>query len=220
MNTIYEDGGGEVALIRTMGTDATPAHSARVSFGRDNVDGELTERDAKLIRYLAKHQHTTPFEHVSATFRITCPLFVARQIMRHRTFSFNELSRRYTSEDVQIWKPQTLRKQHDKALQCSSDGDIENEAELLDLIDETVGHCLEAYDRLIEAGVARELARAILPTSTYTSFWMSGNLRNWAHFLRLRLDEHTQPEARAVAESVREQLSACFPVSLGALLDE
>jgi thymidylate synthase (FAD) len=214
---IYDDGHGEVVLLQTMGEDATPAHSARVSFGRDERDA-LTERDVKLINYLADHHHTTPFEHQVATFRITCPLFVARQIMRHRTFSYNELSRRYTSEDLAVWRPQKLRKQHDRALQCSTEGDLEGEADLLNLIDETVDHCLEAYERLIDAGVARELARAILPVSCYTSFWMTGNLRNWAHFLKLRLDEHTQPEAREVAEAIRAQLVARFPVSIDALL--
>ena len=204
-----------------MGTDITPAQSARVSFAEDDLSlMELREGDARLIRYLAEHRHTSPFEHMVATFRITVPLYVARQVMRHRTFAYNEVSRRYTAERVRCHSLDELRRQHKVKLQCSEEGEVENERELLSAIEEHTQSALALYHRLIEADVAQELARAVLPQSMFTSFWMTGSLRNWAHFLELRLDAHAQPETQELARAVRDQLRSLWPVSLSALIGE
>lgn len=217
---LYDDAIGSVSLIESWGNDATPAHSARVSFLNDQwcADTAPNDRDTRLIRYLAEHRHTSPFEHLGATLRITAPLFVARQIMRHRTFSFNEVSRRYSSESVEIWRPTSLRAQSQTSLQCSAEGEVEGELDLIHKIDASIDLALDTYHELIEQNVAREIARAVLPCSIYTTWWQSGNLHAWAHLLRLRLDAHAQPETQELAEGVAQILRSIFPVSLGALL--
>ena len=215
---IYDDGIGEVTLIQSMGDDNTPALAARVSFAKMTTQSEMTQRDESLINYLAINRHTSPFEHISATFLITCPLFIARQIQRHRTFSYNEISRRYTSKDIEFYIPRSLRKQAETNLQCSLPIDIPRSAEFTRLIKDHTQVCLSFYNTLLDQGVSREQARAVLPQSMYTSFWMSGNLLNWSKFLRLRLDEHAQPEASEVAQAVQSELLERYPTSLGALL--
>jgi len=209
-------GQGYAELVSSMGSDATPARSARVSLDNDTADS-TPERDARLVRYLAEHEHLSPFEHCVATLRIKAPLFIARQVMRHRTFAFNEISRRYTDEGVELLRMDTLRRQHDTRLQCSTDELLEDD-ELLELVEGARAIALSAYHTLIERGVAREQARAVLPQSMMTTFWMSGSLRNWAHFLRLRLDAHAQPEAQELARGVASILRSLYPVSLDALL--
>ena len=215
---IYDDGIGEVTLIQSMGEDNTPALAARVSFAKMTTQSEMNQRDETLINYLAINRHTSPFEHISATFLITCPLFIARQIQRHRTFSYNEISRRYTSKDIEFYIPRSLRKQAETNLQCSLPVNIPRSEEFIKVIREDTKVSLEKYHTLLDQGVSREQARAILPQSMYTSFWMSGNLLNWSKFLRLRLDEHAQPEASEVAQAVQSELLEKFPTSLGALL--
>ena len=211
-------GQGFVELVSSMGSDSTPARSARVSLDNDTSDS-TPARDAKLVRYLAEHEHLSPFEHCVATLRIRCPLFIARQVMRHRTFAFNEISRRYTDERVELLRMDVLRKQHDTRLQCSTDETIEDH-ELAELVEGVNRIALSAYHALIERGVAREQARAVLPQSMMTTFWMSGSLRNWAHMLRLRLDSHAQPEAQELARGVASILRSLYPVSLDALLGD
>ena len=215
---IYDDGIGEVRLIQSMGDDNTPALAARVSFAKLTTQSEMSQRDESLINYLAVNRHTSPFEHVSATFLITCPLFIARQIQRHRTFSYNEISRRYTSKDIEFYIPRSLRKQAQTNLQCSLPIDIPRSAEFTRLIKDHTQVCLSFYNTLLDQGASREQARAVLPQSMYTSFWMSGNLLNWAKFLKLRLDEHAQPEATEVAQAIQSELLEKYPTSLGALL--
>ena len=216
---LYGDEIGNVTLIDAMGDDLRAVQSARVSFLRDELDrSEPNERDTRLIRFLLREGHTSPFEHSVITFRVTVPLFVRAQIMRHRTFSYNEVSRRYTSEKLEILIPQELRTQSESNLQCS-DGvmPLSEGGELMDRMRAHMRESLNLYGHLISHGVTREQARAVLPQSMYTTFWMTGNLHNFIKFLRLRLDEHTQAETRAVAEGMRELLSALFPVTFEAL---
>ncbi len=219
---IYDDGVGEVILLDSMGSDETPAQAARVSFSKLSADitNGMSDRDAKLIRYLAAHGHTSPFEHVSATFELTVPLFVARQIMRHRTFSFNEVSRRYTSKDLMVYHPQEIRRQADTNLQCSSDELPDDLNRCRALFASSAATSLANYQELIALGVSRETARQVLSTSLYTSFWMSGNLHNWVKFIRLRTTEHVQLETRLAAEAIRAQLLEQFPISVSALLSD
>lgn len=219
---IYEDGVGEVILLDSMGSDETPAQAARVSFSKLSADitNGMSDKDAKLIRYLAAHGHTSPFEHVTASFELTVPLFVRAQIMRHRTFSFNEISRRYTSKAIAIYHPQEIRRQAEKNLQCSSD-ELPDDPELCEAIFANSARAsMEDYRKLISQGVAREKARMVLNQGLYTSFWMTGNLHNWCKFIRLRTTEHVQLETRLAAEAIKTQLLERFPVSVKALLSD
>jgi len=219
---IYNDGVGEVIFLDSMGSDETPAQAARVSFSklsRDITNG-MNDKDAKLIRYLAAHGHTSPFEHVTASFELTVPLFVRAQIMRHRTFSFNEISRRYSSKAIAIYHPQEIRRQAEKNLQCSSDELPENLEGCHQIFKDSARDSVSDYNSLLRLGVSRETARMVLPKSLYTSFWMTGNLHNWCKFIRLRTTEHVQLETRLAAEAIKAQLLERFPVSVKALLSD
>lgn len=223
---VYGDGIGEVVLVDYMGDDARAAQAARVSFDKDELDdifqSELTSRDEKLLNFLIRERHTSPFEHSVLTFKLTVPMFVRSQIMRHRTMSYNEVSRRYTSENIQVWMPEQLRMQSEKNLQCSSDEQLSAEAHEAAIAVMTISMttALAAYERLLELGVAREQARAVLPGALYTSFWMTGSLHNMVHFLRLRLGAHAQPEAQVVAQAMLEQIEAVFPKTIKAMREQ
>lgn len=219
---IYDDDIGEVILIDSMGEDATPAHAARVSFAHLHQERseDVSEKDEKLIRYLATNGHTSPFEHISASFELTVPLFVARQIMRHRTFSFNEVSRRYTSKDISVYHPISIKQQAVDNLQCSSNLEVQESVYCQKLIEGAASTALAIYNELIKRGVARETARSVLPVATYTSFWMTGNLHNFMKFIKLRTSPHAQLETRLAAEAIRVQLLERYPVSMSALTNE
>lgn len=172
-------------------------------------------KDIKLINYLADHGHTSPFEHCTATFMIKCPLFIARQIMRHRTFSYNEISRRYTSSDLEFWAPTQFRAQAKKNLQCS-DGVLDNSDELMQIYENMVSDAHALYQELLDEGVSREQARAVLPQCMHTSFYMTGNLLNWVKFIKLRDSEHAQPEAQVIAQFIKDELVGLYPHSMEA----
>ena len=219
----------QVQLIESWGTDKTVARAARVSFGSDDLStDELTERDSKLIHYLAKHKHTSCFEHQGATLRLKVPIFIARQIQRHRTFSYNEISRRYVDFEPEFFWPDKWRKRADNVKQGSSDevvtsllctNDVERwETEPGFVYSAFVGQVERLYNDLISGGVAPELARMVLPQSLYTEFYMTGNLRNWSHFLKLRLDGHAQLEVQQIAQQVYDILKPLWPVSVEALM--
>lgn len=215
---LYNDGIGSVELIDSMGTDKTAVDAARVSFLRDDTEKDLTEKDQRLIKFLTAHRHTSPFEHMVATFRLTVPLFVRSQIMRHRTFSYNEVSRRYTSENIQLWRPKELRRQSKHNLQCS-DGDLEND-KALGIMNISLSVSLQYYKELLVCGVSREMARCVLPQATYTEFYMTGNVHNWVKFLKLRTDEHTQPETREAALVIQHMLFKLYPVTMSELFGD
>ena len=216
INYIYEDDIGCVELIDHMGTDKSAVNAARVSFLRDTKDQSLTTRDKKLINYLVSHNHTSPFEHMTVTYRVTVPLFVRSQVMRHRTFSYNEVSRRYTSENIQTWKPIEFRGQSKIDLQCS-EGTIEDK-DSGSIYDYAIACSLNVYNDLLERGIARELARAVLPQATYTTFYMTGSIHNWVKFLLLRLDEHAQKETRLMAKAILDSLVSLYPVTMKAMM--
>ena len=199
------------------GMDLFPATAARVCTATDAKGDE--PKDRKLIHYLADHEHLTPFEYQHATLMIECPLFIRSQIHRHRTFSFNEISRRYTSEEIAFWAPTTWRKQAEKNRQAS-EGQL-GTTEVLDIEAGYKNSCVGmevVYEHLLSKGVAREQARAILPQSLLTRFYMGGNLRNWAHFLKLRLDSHAQYEVQVIAKKACGILHGLWPTSLEALI--
>lgn len=219
--------------------DYFPCSAARVSFGNEDKTGEDARADYRLMKYLADHEHMTPFEHQSATFLVEVPLFIRSQIMRHRTFAYNEISRRYTDENLEFWVPTTFRKQSTSNRQASTDdtvdsfllgapGDIDAYEAMYGKIPLTntaeyyqtwVKNQLAVYEELIKAGVCREQARAVLPQSLLTKFYMTGNLRNWAHFIKLRKHEGAQKEVQVVAERIEAELRKLWPNSAGVLLD-
>lgn len=215
-NNILRIGSIEADYINHMGDDLSVVNAARVSFGK--AKDELDDGDIKLINYLAKHKHMTPFEHCTLSVKIKCPLYIRSQIHRHRTFSYNEISRRYTSENLEFYVPETYRKQHSSSKQCS-DGEFSLEQNsYLKLKTQAIQlNLLSEYNNMIDLGVARELARGILPQNLMTEFWMTGNLRNWVHFLGLRIDSHAQEEVQQVASPILDIIREKFPESSKAL---
>jgi len=207
----------QVQLIERWGTDKTVTRAARVSFNSDDLStDELSAKDERLINYLAKHKHTSCFEHMGATLKLKVPIFIARQIQRHRTFSYNEISRRYVDSPPEFFYPDVMRARAGNLKQGSMNEAADTTVDLKWYVGVAVG----AYEVMLEDGVAPEIARMILPQNMYTEFYMSGNLRAWSHFLQLRLDEHAQKEVRQVAQQVVDILTPLFPVSLEALLGE
>jgi thymidylate synthase (FAD) len=209
---------GYVELLDSMGTDNTVVSAARVSHLGESKG---IQKDAELIRYLMKERHTSPFEHVVFQFRIKCPLFVARQWMRHRTWSYNEVSRRYTSEKIDFHYPDNLRFQHlvDKQ---NSDGSIDPEN--FSLFSDRIMYLTEAaiflYEDMLAAGVAREQARMVLPQNMYTSFYGTVDLHNLFHFLELRRSPHAQEEIRAYAYAIERLISRKVPICYNAWLNK
>lgn len=195
-----------------------PVSAARASFGKEDRTGMDATSDTKLMFFLSREGHTSVFEHQSATFLIECPLFIRSQIMRHRTFSYNEISRRYTSEQIAFWKPTTYRKQATKNKQCS-EGELGSSLMVGSYYKWAVSDSLKSYNDLLSAGVCREQARAVLPQSLLTRFYMTGNLRNWAHFLKLRLDSHAQPEVQIIAQRIEAELRKLWPLPMDALME-
>lgn len=183
---------------------------------KDKTDHEWQPGDEKLLAYLWNNKHHTPFEMAGATFEIYAPIFVIREWHRHRTFSYNEMSGRYTELPNDYYIPSIERliaaKQGLKNKQGSEAGFGELEADLFQrLIRETIQDSRNEYEYLIECGVAREVARMVLPVSQYSRFRASGNLRNWLHFLRLRLAENAQYEIREYAKAVATTIKTTFP---------
>jgi thymidylate synthase (FAD) len=199
---------GFVRLIDFMGGDETVVLAARVSTGK-GLKGE--EQDRKLIHYLMKHRHETPFEHSVFQFHISCPLFVARQWFRHRVASYNERSGRYVEYEDEFYLPDRLRLQAKSNKQASEFGKIPNERELIQMIQETYELVYERYKKLLASGVARELARAILPLSLYTQFYWTINARSLMNFINLRADASAQWEIRQYAEAIAKIFKAKMP---------
>lgn len=199
---------GFVRLVDAMGDDYTAVRAARVSYGQGL---KTPERDKGLIMYLMEHKHETPFEHIVFTFHVKAPIFVARQWFRHRIGSFNEISQRYTEiKEEEFYLPENIRvnvpEDRQKAVEI-------HDERLLNLVREKLNDTFEnlyrLYKELLELGVARELARIVLPLSTYTQFYWTVNARSLMNFLNLRADSHAQWEiqryALAIAEIFRER---------------
>lgn len=200
---------GFIRLVDFMGSDNRVVSSARVSFGGVSK-GE--EQDKRLIKYLLEHRHHTPFEHCYFQFHVCCPIYVARQWMRHRWGSFNEISARYTQVKDEFYIPAEFRGQDIKNRQGSVKADFDNEA-LRKLYEESVESSFATYNRLIEAGVAREMARGVLPVCQYTQFYWSVNARSLLNFLQLRTDGHAQYEIRVYADAIAKIFKEKMPWS-------
>jgi len=224
---IYHDDIGGVDYIDHMGSDLTVVNSARVSFGvqKSNLDG----RDRKLINYLIKHRHTSTLEHNVVTFKFTVPLFVRSQHHRHRTWSYNEISRRYTDKDMRFYTPSSFRTQHESNRQASNIDDL-IDPQLYPTKDYNIvptnslkvssflrNYCLSSvdyYNKMIEAGICREQARMILPQNLYTEYYGTVNLNNLLKFIDLRTHMGAQWEIQKVAEACLEIASELWPIAV------
>ena len=207
--------------INHMGNDLTVANAARVSFGKtsemeDDPWGppKLKKKDDKLSRYLAKHKHISPFGHCFASFHVKAPIFVARQLVKHKFLRWNEISRRYVDDEPELYTPYAWRGRSADKKQ-GSDGVV------------NVGDwgssgwaALKSYKDLLAQGVAPEQARMELPQSTMTEWYWSGSLDAFADMCRLRCASDTQYETRLVADNINEEMSKLFPVSWKALVHD
>lgn len=217
---LFGDGIGNVRLVDHIGTDKTIVNSARVSFGQDN-DGELTNRDKKLIKYLIKHRHTSTLEHNLITFMFEVPLFIRAQHMRHRTWSYNEISRRYTEVDLKFYEPKSYRTQHESNRQASKDELINPEIEfdkttVTQKVNMHHRRSLRLFDEMILAGVCREQARGVLPQNLYTRYYGTTNLNNLLKFIDLRIHEGAQWEIQQVAKACLDIATELWPFTVGA----
>lgn len=206
------DGISALELIRVSGSDIDIVNAARVSYGK--VVSELTDRDKNLIKFLMQHKHTSPFEHNQLSFRVKCPIYTARQWMRHRMNSYNEISYRYVKAPLEFYIPNAWRQQ-DKLNKQATVMPFEN-AELRAKYQEALTTATQVYEHLLENGVGRELARGVLPTCTYTEFIFTTNLHSLMHFLKLRLHAGAQHEIRAYAQAMLTLALPHFPASLQA----
>lgn len=216
-----EDGIGFVELLETFGSDLTVVNAARVSFAKEVH--EMTERDAKLVRYLADHHHVTPFFHPQARFRIKMPIFVAREWYRHQIgLARNEVSRRYVDSPPELWFPSEtgLRARDPKAKQGSKEEAVDGAEAIVEEIATHGRTTVEFYQSLLAKGVAPEIARSVLPQGMYTEFIETGSLAAYARIWALRTDPTAQREIQAYAKVLGDLLKDGFPVSWEALAKE
>jgi thymidylate synthase (FAD) len=199
---------GFVRFICLSGADAMVLDAARVSFGSSSKD---EKRDRLLIHYLLEHSHMSPFEHSVFQFHIKCPIFVVRQWMRHRWSSYNEISARYTEVKDEFYIPEKFRIQDKSNRQGSLESDKLNHKELLHSYTECLQNSLECYKKLLAAGVAREMARMVLPVSQYTQFYWTVNARSLMNFIILRVDAHAQKEIREYAGAISKIFAQKMP---------
>jgi len=221
-----------VTYIDHMGSDLSVVNAARVSFGKKSealgtsgVEGEpmtpiLNDPDKRLIKYLAKHKHMSPFGHAFASFHIKAPIFVARQLVKHKFLRWNEISRRYVDDEPEFYEPDEWRGRADDKKQGSSDTAavfMENGQVISSVATSHKLRSLTLYQNMIHAGVCPEQARMVLPQSTMTEWYWSGSLDALADMCNLRCKEDTQLETRLVANEVCNSMHKLFPLSWKAL---
>lgn len=205
-----------VELLEVFGDDLTVVNAARVSFAKESH--QMTSGDEKLVKYLADHNHVTPFFHPQARFRLKMPIFVAREWFRHQIgFARNEVSRRYVDTDPEFWMPTELRKRDTNKKQGSKDERIQYNGHCLAHIRATNEKALETYKYLLGHDVCPEQARAVLPQSMMTEFIETGSLAAYARLYKLRTDPTAQREIQEIAEQVGFLLAERFPISWRAL---
>ena len=202
-------GQGWIGLVDRLGTETSIVNAARVSFGK--IRTEMDDRDAALVRYLIKNHHTSPLEHVVFTFLVHCPLFIRSQWHRHRTWSYNEISRRYTDVDIEFYTPPELREQAESDRQASRPAEHLDQAACKALIEEHHKRSLDLYHKLLEQGVCREQARGVLPQDMMTTFWATVDLNNLLKFLELRDSDHAQWAIREYAIAIKKLIKPDFP---------
>lgn len=220
---LYDDKIGKIELVQHMGEDITVVNSARVSFGVEKID--MDDKDKKLVNYLIKHKHTSTLEHNIATFRIKVPLFVRSQHHRHRTWSYNEISRRYTDVNMEFYTPLKFRTQHKSNRQASNIEDTINpqmdlyplglESRLCnEAIEYHTNLSLQLYEDMIKKGIAREQARMILPQNLYTEYYATANLNNILKFIDLRTHEGAQWEIQMLANNMLSIIKEIWPITV------
>ena len=225
---LFDDGIGAVEYISHMGSDLSVVNAARVSFGTEKE--EVDEKDVKLINYLMSHNHSSPFEHCVVTFRFTVPLFIRSQHHRHRTWAYNEISRRYTDVDMQFYQPKQFRTQHKSNRQASTENLIDPIVEYnrcglpvsgvaSGMVRAHNAESLKLFERLLDAGVCREQARGVLPQNLYTKYYGTANLHNLLKFISLRIHEGAQWEIQQVAKACLEIAKQHFPASVQSYID-
>lgn len=201
----------DVTYINHMSSDLTVVNAARVSFGKRQESFD-TEKDSRLIRYLAKHKHTSPFGHCFASFHVKAPVFVARQLVKHKFLRWNEISRRYVDEKPEFYVPDVWRGRSADKKQ-GSEGEVKTNAN----VDHFYETALKVYTQMIDEGVCPEQARMVLPQSMMTEWYWSGSLDAFADMCHLRCKPDTQAETRQVAELIEDQMMSLFEVSWEAL---
>jgi thymidylate synthase (FAD) len=209
---------GFVELVSHMGSDLTVVNAARVSFAKEST--EFGDRDKKLISYLAKNKHWTPFAHPQITLRIKAPIFVRAQLGKHQVgLVMNEVSRRYVSDTPEVYSPKWRTKPTNGAKQGSESfmeyGDTWNSCNIS--YSNAVDSCLRLYEDLLAKDVAPEQARSVLPQGTYTEWWWTGSLAAFARVYSQRIDPHAQWECREYAEAMDQIIKPLFPHSWAAL---
>ena len=223
---LYDDSVGQVSYVDHMGSDLTIVNSARVSFGREKV--QLDDRDKRLISYLVKHRHTSTFEHNVVTYKFVVPLFVRSQHHRHRTWSYNEISRRYTEKNIKFYEPNAFRTQHKSNRQASNVDELTdplmeryNPASTIPfrisaskMVKQHNETSLKLFDDLLSAGVCREQARGVLPQSLYTEYYGTVNLNNLLKFVDLRTHDGAQWEIQEVAKACLDIATDLWPVAV------
>ena len=216
----------EVTLVGLMGSDLTVVNAARVSFSKESGYEYdplqdvffLSDKDQKLITYLADHGHWTPFGHIFVSFRIKAPIFVARQLGKHQVgLVWNEVSRRYVDSEPEFYVPDSWRKRAGNVKQGSSDEAVEDSKAWSNVSVDVADFCLSIYNEMLDDGVCPEQARMVLPQSMMTEWIWSGSIAAFARVCNLRLDPHTQKETRDVAKLISTELSDRFPHSWSAL---
>ena len=199
----------KVQYIDHMGDDLSVVNAARVSFGKHK--DLMDKSDTKLIHYLAKHNHKSPFNHAFATFHVKAPIFVARQLQKHEYMPWNEISRRYVDSEPEFYEPVVWRgRSEDKKQGSYGIVDLKTKP--------THQYALQTYHNLLSDGVAPEQARMVLPQSMYTEWYWSGSLYAFAKMCSLRLKEDTQLETQEIAKQISDEMAMLFPVSWEALL--
>ena len=221
---------GFVQYVTHMGDDLTVVNAARVSFHKESewdyerdwrggvLEKSLLERDRKLIHYLAKHRHWTPFAHPQITLRIKAPISIRTQLFKHKVgFVENEVSRRYVSDKPEFYDPVWRKAPTDGAKQGSGDFVSEGVSEMSDIALDSMSKAIHTYEMLLERGVAPEQARFVLPQGTYTEWWWTGSLAGYARVHGLRSDPHAQWEVREYAAAIDKVIAPLFPESWKAL---
>jgi len=206
----------KVDLIDSMGTDLTVVNAARVSF--DKTSSTLDEKDVKLINYLARHNHWSPFSHCFLQFRVKAPIFIARQLAKHQVgLSWNEVSRRYVDSPPEFYEPETWRGKPENVKQ-GSDGEAKSQYFPNLYLGDVTELALNNYDKMIVQGVAPEMARMVLPQNMYTEWYWSGSLYAFSRVCQLRLDKTSQIEVQEIAIKLSAHCWSLFPHSWDALL--
>jgi thymidylate synthase (FAD) len=196
--------------LKHMGDDLDVVNAAKVSFAKESK--EFDDNSVRLIKYLAKHKHMSPFGHCFASFHVKAPIFVARQLVKHKFLRWNEVSRRYVDDEPEFYQPDVWRGRSADKKQ-GSDGVVKLEGVDEQIVDDYAAEALTAYQVLLEAGVAPEQARMVLPQSTMTEWWWSGSLDAFADMCNLRCKPDTQLETRLVANQISDKMRELFPVS-------